>query len=211
MTRALALLCCLLLGCALLAGCGSSSGPGPARGGGSSAGGTGASVDVDTAALRHQRARAGIEPCRAPHASSDLPDVTLPCLGGGPAVDLAKLGGPAVINLFAQWCGPCRGELPYYQKLHERAAGKVSVLGIDFLDSQPSLALQLARQTGVTYPLLADPDGRLRGYRGIGRGLPGVMLVDRTGRVTAVQFRVVRSYGELRRLVEQQLHVHLPA
>jgi thiol-disulfide isomerase/thioredoxin len=203
--RALALLGTLALACALLAGCGSSS---PSTGRGT---GGGSSVDVDTAALRHQRAQAGIEPCPAATSHNQLPGLRLPCLGGGRSVDLAKLPGPMVINLFAQWCGPCRGELPYYQRLHRESKGKLHVLGVDYLDTQPARALQLARQTGVTYPLLADPDGRLRGYRGIGRGLPGVVLVDASGKVVGVQFRVVSSYAGLRGLVRRQLHVHLPA
>ena len=211
MRRALLLLLSLALGCTL-AGCGSStSATDGGSGGGGGAGGGGTSVDVDTAALRHQRAQAGIEPCRAGTSHNQLPDVTLPCLGGRQSVDLARLRGPLVVNLFAQWCGPCRGELPFYQRLHRESKGKLQVLGVDFLDTQPARALALAGQTGVTYPLLADPDGRLRGYRGIGRGLPGIVLVDRTGAVVAVQFRVVRSYAELRGLVQQQLHVHLPA
>ena len=209
MRRALLVLAPLVLACTLLAGCGLSA-PSAGRGTGGGTGG-GTSVDVDTAALRHQRARAGIEPCPAATGRSRLPDLTLPCLGGGRSVDLAKLSGPLVINLFAQWCGPCRGELPYYQRLHRESKGKLHVLGVDYLDTQPGRALRLARQTGVTYPLVADPDGRLRGYRGIGRGLPGVVLVDASGKVVTVQFRVVRSYAELRGLVRQQLHVHLPA
>ena len=208
MRRALLLLTPLVLACALLAGCGSSA---PSTDRGTSGGTGGTSVDVDTAALRHQRAQAGIEPCPAGSNRNQLPDLTLPCLGGGRSVDLARLQGPLVINLFAQWCGPCRAELPYYQRLHRESKGKLHVLGVDYLDTQPSRALQLARQTGVTYPLVADPDGRLRGYRGIGRGLPGVVLVDGSGKVVAVQFRVVSSYAELRGLVEQQLHVHLSA
>ena len=88
--------------------------------------------------------------------------MTLPCLGGGRDVDLARLRGPMVVNLFAQWCGPCRSELPYYQELHRKAKGKVQVLGVDYLDTQPKAALELVEQTGVTYPLLADPAGNLR-------------------------------------------------
>jgi thiol-disulfide isomerase/thioredoxin len=166
-------------------------------------------VDVDTAALRHLRSAAGVETCRPGASSSDLPRTTLPCLGGGKSVELHRLKGPLVINLFAQWCGPCRGELPYYQRLHRKARGQVGVLGVDYLDTQPSAALDLVKDAGVTYPLLADPAGDLREPFRV-RGLPGIVLVDADGNVT-VQFRVFRSYAQLRDLVQQQLHIRVPA
>jgi thiol-disulfide isomerase/thioredoxin len=172
------------------------------------------SVTVDTPALRALRARAGLEPCRptgtVAAASGGLPSVTLPCLGGGPSVDLAGLRGPMVVNLFAQWCGPCRKELPYYQRLHRAGRGAVSVLGVDYLDTQPGRALQLAAGSGVTFPLLADPDGRLRRDLKV-RGLPGIVFVDADGTVSTVEFRSFGSYAELRDLVEQRLDVTLPA
>jgi thiol-disulfide isomerase/thioredoxin len=171
------------------------------------------SVDVDTPALRAQKAGAGVQQCRparaTPPAEDALPEAVLPCLGGGPAVDLSKLRGPLVINLFAQWCGPCRTELPFYEELHRKGTGVVRVLGIDYLDTQPSAALDLVRETGVTYPLVADPDGDLRAEFKI-RGLPGLVLVDGSGRVVDVEFRVVSSYAELRTLVQQRLDVRLP-
>lgn len=198
MTRLLVAMCTLVM----IAGCTASSG-------GQSREPSSGRVDVDTAALRHLRSAAGVEACRPGTSSSELPKTTLPCLGGGKSVDLHRLQGPMVINLFAQWCGPCRGELPYYQRLHRKAQGQVSVLGVDYLDTQPRAALNLAKDTGVTYPLLADPAGDLREPFRV-RGLPGIVLVDADGKVT-VQFRVFRSYGELRHLVQQQLDVRLPA
>jgi len=170
-------------------------------------------VDVDTPELRRQKQRAGIEDCgrgeAAPYDGEDaLPDVTLPCLGGGPEVSLTELRGPLVINLFAQWCGPCRAELPYYQQLHEQGGDKVRVLGIDYLDTQPTGALELAAETGVTFPLLADPSGVLRTELRV-RGLPGVVFVDGDGRVTEVAFTIVRDYVELTDLVEEHLGVRL--
>lgn len=166
-------------------------------------------VDVDTPELRAQKAEAGIEDCApgtaaSPYGETGLPQVSLPCLGGGPAVDLSELRGPLVVNLFAQWCAPCRKELPFYQRLHEE--GKVDVLGIDYLDTQPAGALALAEATGVTFPLLADPDGVLRPEFRI-RGLPGVLFVDESGRVVQVEFTVVRSYAQLRGLVREHLGV----
>jgi thiol-disulfide isomerase/thioredoxin len=199
-TRPLAAVCALLL--TVLAACTAAPG-GPAQ---EAAHGR---VDVDTAALRHLKTSAGVEPCRPETSSSRLPRTTLPCLGGGKSVDLHGLKGPLVINLFAQWCGPCRSELPYYQQLHRKAKGTLRVLGVDYLDTQPRAALELVEQTGVTYPLLADPAGDLRVPFRV-RFLPGIVFVDADGHVS-VLYRDFRSYAELRHLVQQQLHVRIPA
>ena len=123
-----------------------------------------------------------------------------------PAVDLRGVKGPLVVNLFAQWCEPCRDELPYYQRLHDDGGDRVRVLGIDYLDTPPEGAIALAADTGVTYPLLADPDGVLRSDLRI-RGLPGVVLVDADGRVAHVEFTVIRSYRQLTDLVAEHLGV----
>ena len=195
----------VVLACLLLASC-SAGGSSGSRG--SSA--TQVQVDVDTPELRALKAKAGVEDCAPGTSSNELPDVTLRCLGGGKDVDLTGLKGPLVINLFAQWCGPCRQELPYYQALHEKAKGTVRVLGIDYLDTQPAAALDLVRDTGVTYPLLADPSGELRADFRI-RGLPGVVFLAADGSVADVEFRVVRSYAELRGLVRKILYVQVPA
>src|SRR5687767_2173764 len=75
--------------------------------------------------LAAQKKAAGIEDCptsddAVPVADSGLPDVTLGCLGGGREVRLAGLRGqPMMINVWAQWCGPCREEAPYISEVAE--------------------------------------------------------------------------------------------
>jgi thiol-disulfide isomerase/thioredoxin len=172
-------------------------------------------VDVDTPALRAAKEEAGIADCPAPdspapQAEKPLPEVTLACLGGGRDVDLSTLRGPMVVNLWAQWCGPCREELPYYQQLHERAGDRVRVLGVDYQDTRPDWALDLLDQTGVTYPSLADPAGELRVPFRV-RGLPGVVLVDEAGEVVQVEFLVIESYDQLADLVDEHLGVGVGA
>ena len=58
------------------------------------------------------------------------------------------------------------------------------MLGIDYNDTQPEQALELARRRGVTYPLLADP-GATSNSRPVPqlRGLPILVLVDADGKV----------------------------
>ena len=200
-----------LLACLLLGSCAGSTGSAGAGTGGTSA--AEARVEVDTPALRQLKHAAGVEPCVPGSGGARdgaLPDVTLPCLGGGPDVELSGLRGPLVLNLFAQWCGPCREELPHYQALHRKAKGELTVLGVDYLDTQPERALRLVQQSGVTYPLVADPAGELRTEFKI-RGLPGIVFVDASGRVTDVEFTLIRSYPQLRALVREHLGVDVPA
>jgi thiol-disulfide isomerase/thioredoxin len=164
-------------------------------------------VDVDTPELRKLRRAAGMDPCESseePAVDGGMPDVTLPCLGGGEQVNLATLRGPLVVNLWASWCGPCREELPFYQRLHEQDT--VDVLGVDYQDVLPGEALALAKETGVTYPSVADPGGKVRAPFRV-RGLPGVVLVDADGTVVHREFVVIESYEQLAELVEEHLGV----
>jgi thiol-disulfide isomerase/thioredoxin len=185
----------VLLGVLLLAGCGAAPAVPHHPSGGK----------VDTVELRALKQHAGIATCRPGHAGKaegGLPDITLPCLGGGPDVELARLRGPLVINLWAQWCGPCRAELPRYQAFARNYAGTVRVLGIDYQDTQPQWALQLARKSGVTYPLLADPDGKLGA-----RGLPKILMVDAQGKVVYDEYGEISSVRQLEHLVARHLGV----
>jgi thiol-disulfide isomerase/thioredoxin len=161
-------------------------------------------VDVDTTELRAVKEQAGIADCQAATGTgtTGLPDVTLPCLGGGPDVEIDRLQGPLVINLWAQWCEPCERELPYYQAFHEKYDGKVGVLGVDFQDTQPLVALRLAARKGVTYPSVADPDGRFRAP-----GLPRLILLGEDGKVAFDDYLEIKSLEQLEDLVEEHLGV----
>jgi thiol-disulfide isomerase/thioredoxin len=199
----------LVLG--LVAGCAPGTGVEDADAGTSAAVGA-VDVDVDTPPLRRLREEAGLEPCRpgdAEPVDGGLPELELPCLGGGEPVDLARLGGPLVVNFWAQSCAPCRTEMPILQEFHEDRRGEVGVVGIDWQDVQPEAALELARDTGVTYPLLADPGDETSGAGPLGRvrGLPMLVLVDADGRVVHQEFVALESRTQLDALVEEHLGV----
>lgn len=143
--------------------------------------------------------------------SRALPAVTLESLDGGAPVDLSTLRGPLVINLWAAWCGPCRTELPIYARFARRYAGRVDVLGIDWNDPQRDAAIELARTSGVAYPLLADPDSEIDGegpFPAI-RGLPAMAFVDEQGEVTHFEYGEITSVAELVGLVDEHLGVAL--
>ena len=39
-------------------------------------------------------------------------DEALECLGGGDAISVDSIQGPALINIWGTWCAPCREDLP---------------------------------------------------------------------------------------------------
>jgi thiol-disulfide isomerase/thioredoxin len=134
-----------------------------------------------------------------------LPDGDLPCFTGGTAVALGQLRGPAVVNLWASWCPPCREELPAFQRLADRTAGRLHVIGVNTRDRRES-ARSLAVDLGLTLPNLIDQDERLR--TGLGRAaLPVTAFVDGQGRIRHLHDAGALDDATLERLVQQHLGV----
>lgn len=178
-------------------------------------------IEVDTPEMVALKADIGMEDCAAvvddgsPDAGdAGLPAVTLPCLGGGTEVDLSTLRGPMVINLWQAFCQPCIKEMPALQEFHETYGDQVAVLGIDFNDVRPLAALELAAETGVTYPSLADPGAELtphEAFKYTRVGLPAFAFIDADGTVVGgsngLDGRAIETLEDVVELVEVHLGI----
>jgi thiol-disulfide isomerase/thioredoxin len=107
--------------------------------------------------------------------------------GARPALEkrLRELRGhPAVVNVWAAWCGPCREELPVLQQLSLDMGREVAFLGVDLKDNRGS-AIRLLRRIPVAYPSYEDPDGKVYNAERL-QGVPSTLFYDRRGRQTFV-------------------------
>ena len=110
-------------------------------------------------------AAAGLPPCPAPAPApavrGGLPDVVLDCLGGGDPVRLSDLRGPALINVWASWCGPCQAETPHLARFADTYGDRVPVLGVDVGDTRVG-GLGAAARWGAIFPSVQDPTEALK-------------------------------------------------
>lgn len=93
----------------------------------------------------------------------------------------AYRGQPLVINFFASWCMPCLAELPRFQQAYQTHQDQVGFLGVNLQDHRQS-AQQVIDDTGITYPIAVDPNGRI--FQALkGRGMPTTVFVAADGTV----------------------------
>lgn len=160
------------------------------------------------------RAAAKLAPCPA-GLGPELPDVTLPCLGGGKAVGLrgAAPGVPTLVNVWGSWCGPCVAEVPELVAFTKKAAGRVAVVGVDTEDD-PADALTFAAQHDMHYASVVDDDKhvlRAAGESGqpVAVGPPVTLFMDAAGHITHRQRGQFHSLAEIEKLVDTYLGVTL--
>ncbi|KLO33246.1 TlpA disulfide reductase family protein [Mycobacterium haemophilum] len=116
-------------------------------------------------------------------------------------------GQVVVINVWGQWCGPCRAEVTQLQQVYDatRRSGvsSVSFLGIDVRDNNRQAAQDFVNDRHVTFPSIYDPAMRTLiafGGKYPTTVIPSTLVLDRQHRVAAVFLRELLA-GDLQPVV----------
>jgi peroxiredoxin len=134
---------------------------------------------------------------RDPLRSGPAPAFSLAATDGTTVSSSAFAGRPAVVHFFASWCKPCQDEVPVLDAARRRHPD-LAVVGVVVRDN-PADADRAARELGLAWPLLVDPDEEAaRAYRV--DSAPVTFFVSAEGQITG------RLIGPVTRLpLERQL------
>lgn len=118
--------------------------------------------------------------CGGSTGSADrLPAVEIASLDDGRTTDLSSITGPAVINLWATWCAPCRREIPDFEAVHLARSDEVRFVGVNIGEDAADAAAFIA-EVGATYDQFVDSDGYVVTELGTST-MPVTLVVDADG------------------------------
>jgi cytochrome c biogenesis protein CcmG/thiol:disulfide interchange protein DsbE len=168
----------------------------------------GLAVLLTACASRTAPQPAGPAPAEA-GVARDAVRLRLDGFAGGPGFTLPDdlHGRPLVLNVWASWCGPCRTEMPAFQQVYLQAKDRVGFVGLDYLDVEAA-ARRFAAQTGVTYPLAADPKGQAGAKLGVA-SLPATLFIGADGTLRGRHLGAMTA-DELRSAIRSYLEVSIP-
>lgn len=112
-----------------------------------------------------------------------LPEIELTDLETGDLVGADAIGGPAIVNLWATWCGPCRTEMPAFQEVSTEF-DDVRFVGVNQGDAGDAAA-EFLDEVGVTFDQYLDPNGELTNALRVA-GLPATFVIDADGVIVEV-------------------------
>ena len=128
------------------------------------------------------------------------PDFDITALDGK-SFALSDLRGKVVLlNFWGTWCGPCRREMPEFQKVYEEwAARGLEILAIAYNDSEAAMA-DFRGEFGLTFPLALDASGGINDAYAV-QTRPSSYLLDADGVI------LMRHFGLMSRAQLDELLV----
>jgi thiol-disulfide isomerase/thioredoxin len=122
----------------------------------------------------------------------DFPDFSEQDLNGKPISVGALKGKVVMVDFWATWCGPCRGELPNviatYGKHHAQG---FEIIGVSLDSDRDKLDAFLKQQDGMTWPQFFDGQGwgnKLAVKYGV-ESIPFAVLIGPDGKIIGKDLR----------------------
>ena len=143
-----------------------------------------------------------------PKIGGPAPLFSLKRIDGQGTLGLASLRGkPVVLNFWASWCVPCKGEAKTLERAWNRYRARgVVFLGVDYHDVTSDARTFLSHHD-VTYPTVQDGSGMVADRYGV-TAVPETYFIDRRGRLVGAHIvgTVVNQADAFERGIEAALN-----
>ena len=168
-----------------------------------------------------------VEPHETPNPTEeptdDFRDAELPPMGGVDSAEyvpdlhfeaVTVLGEPidsgifknydlVIVNFWADWCGPCVGEIPDLERIHQEYPN-VLILGVLVDSSDEAGAKAVMNDAGVTYPVLYA-SGSLEKYENRVLAIPMTFFFDNEGDEVDEPIVGAHSYEQWKSIIDSLL------
>lgn len=96
-------------------------------------------------------------------------------------------GKTVVLNFWATWCPPCRGEMPEFDELDKefKKSGEAVLLAVNLTDGRretPERVAKFLKETGYTMTVLLDEKQEAASFFGV-RYIPTTFVLDKDGKL----------------------------
>ncbi|MCU1343985.1 MAG: putative Thiol-disulfide oxidoreductase [Acidimicrobiia bacterium] len=130
-----------------------------------------------------QRGSSGPDKIAADPSGKALMNPTLLALDGS-SVHLDRYQGkPLVVNFWAESCGPCRQEMPAFEKVSHEVGSRVAIVGVNSGDPL-DVTTKYVHEVGVTYDIVRDPKQDYVGSKQV-LAFPTTLFVNASGRIVS--------------------------
>jgi thiol-disulfide isomerase/thioredoxin len=125
-------------------------------------------------------------PAEKPSANDSkkpLPNFRVTKLDGGSLTAADLKGKVTVLDFWATWCDPCKEEIPDYNKLQEKYAGKdFQILGVTVESGSVADIKRKVEEFKIKYPVTVGDDNVVDAFGGM-IGFPTTFLISKDGKI----------------------------
>lgn len=108
----------------------------------------------------------------------------------GNAVSLSDyFGKPIVVNFWASWCGPCKSEMPGFDRMYQQYKGSVSFLMVDMVDGYretKETGQSYIANNGYSFPVFYDTK-QSASYAYSVTSYPTTLFIDANGNIAKIK------------------------